>query len=126
MNTTFKNIGAIVAGFIAVVILSVATDAVLEKIGVFPPPINGLFVTWMLVLALAYRCVYTILGGYITARLAADLPMRQVKILGILGLIGGALGIIAGWNLSAHWYPILIFLTAFPCTWWGGRLFTKK
>ena len=33
----FKSIGAVLAGFITVFVLSVATDFVLETMGVFPP-----------------------------------------------------------------------------------------
>ena len=56
-KTTLKSIWAVFAGLLTVVILSTATDAVLETLGVFPPPDQALFVTWMLVFALIYRCV---------------------------------------------------------------------
>lgn len=36
MNT-FKSIGAVVAGFLTVVVLSVGTDFILESLGIFPP-----------------------------------------------------------------------------------------
>lgn len=121
-----KSIGAVLAGFLTVVILSTLTDAILEKLGVFPPISSaGLFVTWMLILAFAYRSAYTVLGGYVTAMLAPKNPVNHVRTLGVLGTIGGVLGVIAGWNLSAHWYPIALAVTAFPLTWWGGKLRAK-
>jgi hypothetical protein len=125
MKNTLKSIGAVVAGFVTVVILSLLTDTILEQVGIFPPIGTGLFVTWMLVLAFIYRSVYAVVGGYVTAALAPDRPMHHVTILGILGIIGGTLGVIAGWDLSAHWYPIALAVTAFPLTWWGGKLKTK-
>jgi hypothetical protein len=126
MNT-FKSVGAVFAGFVTVVILSMGTDFALESLGIFPPLSDpGLYITWMLLLALAYRCVYTAAGGYVTAVLAPSRPMRHVIILGIFGLAGGAAGVIVGWNMSHHWYPIAILISAFPCTWLGGRLKTKK
>ena len=125
MNT-LKTIWAVFAGFVTVVILSVATDFALESVGIFPPPDQGLFITWMLILALAYRCVYTVAGGYVTARLAPDRPMRHVIILGIVGVVAGSIGVVVGWNLSAHWYPIALVITALPCTWLGGKLKTIK
>lgn len=71
-----RRIGAVVAGFLATCILSIATDLVLHAAGVFPPwgqPMsNALFL-----LATAYRILYTIAGGYITARLAPDRPMAH-------------------------------------------------
>ena len=121
-KTTFKSIGAILAGFITVVILSIVTDFILETLGVFPPPVKGLFTTWMLILALLYRSAYTVLGGYITAKLAPDRPMRHAIILGLIGIIAATLGAVAGWNLSQHWYPIALIITALPCTWLGGKL----
>ncbi len=122
MNKFFKDIGAILSGFISVVILSVGTDALLEKLNIFPSASEGLFVTWMLVLAFIYRSIYAIVGGYVTAKLTSTNPMRNVKILGFLGIIGGVAGVVAGWNLSDHWYPIALAVTAFPLTWFGGKL----
>ena len=121
--TIVKSIGAVLAGFIVVVLLSVGTDWVLETTGIFPPlSEQGLYVTWMLGLALFYRTVYTVLGGYVTARLAPLNPTRHIVILGILGTLGGIAGVVAGWNLSAHWYPIALAALAFPSVWLGGLL----
>jgi hypothetical protein len=117
-----KSIWAVFAGFLVVVILSTATDFVLEHLGIFPPPGEGLFVTWMLVVALAYRMLYTVAGGYVTARLAPSRPVRHVVILGCIGIAAATAGTIVGWNLSQHWYPIALVITALPCTWLGGKL----
>ena len=76
----------------------------------------------MLWVALVYRCIYTVAGGYVTAWLAPNRVMRHVTILGIIGVAAGTIGVIVGWNLSEHWYPIAIAVTAFPCTWFGGKL----
>jgi hypothetical protein len=120
-----KSVGSVVAGFLVVVILSTVTDIILEKLGIFPPATDGLFVTWMLLLALAYRSIYTVVGGYVTAMLAPTNPKKHIMILGIVGTIMGMLGVIAGWNLSAHWYPIALAVTAFPLVWLGGKLKMK-
>jgi MFS family permease len=121
-----KSIGAVIAGFLVVAVLSVVTDKILESLGIFPSPDAGLFITWMLVLAFIYRSIFTVLGGYITARLSPQNPMKHVKILAIIGTIGGCIGIVVGWNLSDHWYPIALAVTAFPLVWLGGKLYTKK
>ena len=122
-----KSIGAVLAGFITVVVLSTLTDFVMESIGVLPPVSDqGLFVTWMLVLALAYRSVYTILGGYITSYLAPEHNRRNVKILAVLGFIAGVGGVIGGWNLSAHWYPIALAVTGPLFVLLGGRLQQRR
>jgi hypothetical protein len=121
-----KSIGAILAGFLVVFVLSTLTDFALEALGVLPPATEGLFVTWMLVLALAYRIVYTVLGGYVTARLAPRNPQYHVHVLGIVGTIAGCVGIYVGWNMSDHWYPIALAVTAYACCWYGGQLAKSK
>ena len=94
---TLKSIGAVFAGFVTVEILSTGTDFILEKFGIFPPASDpGLYITWMLIVALAYRSLYTIAGGYVTARLAPDKVMRHVIILACIGLLGGTAGVIIG------------------------------
>ncbi len=127
-GNVWKSIWAVLAGFLVVVILSTATDGVLEKIGIFPSPTEpGVYMTtWMLILALLYRSAYTVLGGYVTAMLAPQNPMKHVKVLAIIGTIAGILGAIIGWNLSEHWYPIALAVTAYPLVWWGGKLRLKK
>jgi len=120
-----KSIGAILGGFVTVVVLSILTDTVLEQTGIFPPIGTGLFIPWMLGLALVYRSVYTIAGGYVTAMLAPDKPMKHVVILGFIGTLAGTAGIAAGWDLSPHWYPIALAVGAFPFTWLGGKLRTR-
>ena len=39
------------------------------------------------VLATAYRIIYGIAGGYVTARLAPDRLVRHAVILGVIGLV---------------------------------------
>lgn len=121
-----KSILAVLAGFLTVVVLSIGTDTILEQTGIFPPIAEGLFITWMLALALFYRTLFTILGGYVTAWLAPQNSMKHVWALAILGQIGGIAGVFAGWNLSAHWYPIALAVFAIPSVWLGGYLRTRK
>ena len=125
MNTTMKSIGAVLAGMLVTAIISIATDSVLEGLGIFPPPSQGLFVTWMLALALFYRSVYAVAGGYVTAKLAPSNPMKHVLILGLIGTAVSIVGTFVGWDLSDHWYPIALVFTSLPCVWLGGKLQTK-
>ena len=122
-----KGIGAILAGMVFIVVTHTATDFVLEKLGVFPPPAQGFHITWMVVTATIYRSIYTIGGGYLTAALAPDPPMRYVWILGIIGLVISTLAAIATipMKLGPAWYPIALAVLALPCVWLGGSLRTK-
>lgn len=124
-----RTLGGIAAGFVVVVLLSTATDAILESLHVFPAPNSGVKfdVTWMIILALLYRTIYTILGGYVAALLAPKPKMRTVIILGILGTLAGLGGFIAtlGQNLGPSYYPIMLVVLAFPSVWLGGWLKTR-
>ncbi len=117
-----KSIGALIAGMMTIVLLSTLTDFALEKQGVFPPPEQGLFITWMLLLAFMYRSVYAVLGGYISGALAPANPMRHSILLGVIGTVASSIGVVVGWDLSEHWYPIALALTSLPCTWLGAKL----
>lgn len=125
--TVLKSIGAVIAGFIVVVVLSVGIDFIAESAGFFPPQNEPESYTWwMLLIALIYRCAATVAGGWVTARLAPNRPMRHAVILGVVGIVAGTVGAVATWGLtSQHWYPIALVLTALPCTWYGGTLKTN-
>src|SRR5678815_1191954 len=102
-----KSIGAVLAGLIFIVISHTAVDKILEGLGIFPHPDQGLHVTWMLLLALAYRTVLSIVGCYITGVLAPSRPMLHALILGFIGLVVGTIAAITvmPMGLSPAWYP---------------------
>ena len=124
-RTRGKSVIAFVAGFATVAALSTAMDAVMHATGVFPPlgrPMtDGLFI-W----ATAYRVAFTVLGGFVTARLAPHNPMRHVMVLGLVGTLAAIAGTVATWNhlpeFGPKWYPLLLVVTALPSVWAGGLL----
>ena len=122
-----RSTGAVLLGFISVVVLSLGTDQVLHVLQVYPLWGQPMFDPGLNLLALSYRIVYTIVGGYITARLAPHSPMRHALALGIVGLAVGAAGAIATipMHLGPSWYPIALALTGLPLTWLGGVLYLK-
>jgi len=119
-----KGMGAIVAGMVFIVVSHAGTDFVLEKLGIFTQPSEGFHTPWMVVTATIYRSFFTVIGGYITAALAPNPPMRYVMILGLIGLVLSTLGAIVTipMGIAPAWYPIALAVTAFPCTWLGGLL----
>lgn len=124
-RSTLRSIGAVLAGFAAVVVLSMATDAVFHALGVFPP-VGQPMSAALYVLALAYRTLFTVAGGYITARLAPRRPLFHAVVLGVIGIVAGTLGTVAMWQLGDQWYPIALVLLALPSTWLGGWLFSRR
>lgn len=118
---------AVIAGFLTVAVLSTLTDLPLHGLGIYPPNGEPMFQSELNLLALSYRIVFTVLGGYITARLAPSHPAIHVLVLGLIGLVTGSLGAMVSMqaNLGPDWYPIALAVTALPCVWLGGWLYRK-
>jgi hypothetical protein len=120
-----RSTAAILLGFFAVVVLSLVTDQVLHVLDVYPPWGQPMYDPALNLLALTYRSVYTVVGGYSAARLAPHAPMRHALVLGIIGLAmgtAGAIVTITKYDLGPDWYPIALALTALPLTLLGGVL----
>jgi hypothetical protein len=120
-----RRIGAVLAGLLAIIILSSATDMALHATGVFPPSGQPM-ADALFLLATAYRIVYGVAGGYLAARLAPDRPMQHALTLGVVGLAISIAGAVATWNagpaFGPKWYPLALIALALPCAWAGGRL----
>lgn len=128
-SRTLRSVGAVLAGLLVIFVLSLGTDVVLHATGVFPPwfqPMAGS----LFVLALAYRCVYAVLGCYLTARLAPNRPMKHAMILGVIGVFLSLAGVISTWNagpeFGPRWYPLALVVSSLPCAWVGGMLGERK
>ena len=120
-----RSLGALLAGFLTVVILSLGTDLALHATRVFPPwgqPMSDA----LFLLATVYRTVFGVTGSYITARLAPNRPMQHALVGGVVGLVLSTTGAVATWNrgpaFGPHWYPLALIALAMPCAWAGGRL----
>lgn len=123
-----RSTGAVLAGFVAVFILSLGTDQVLHMLSVYPAWGQPMFDPGLNLLALSYRIVYTVIGGYISARLAPQNPRRHALILGVVGTAAALAGAIAAipMNLGPAWYPIALVVTGLPCCWLGGVLYQRR
>lgn len=120
-----KNFLAVIAGLAFVIVVSTGLDFVMHSMGVFSMD-NTAMTTGNWLLALSYRLVAAIIGGWITARLAQSRPEFFAVVLGIIGTIVGLAGLFAAWmarpQLGPLWYPALLVVTAIPCTWLGAKL----
>lgn len=123
-----RSTGAVLLGFVSVVVLSLATDQVFHWLDVYPPWGEPMRELGDNLLALVYRCVYAVVGSYLAARLAPRNPMRHAVVLGLIGLIVGTAGAVATipMDLGPAWYPIALAVTALPCGWLGGFLYTRR
>ena len=122
-----KSIWAVVAGVLVIIVVTTLVDIVLHLAGVFPPmdqPITDA----LAVLATSYRIVIGVAGGWLTARLAPDKPLKHAMILGIVGAVLGLVGVVATWDLGLgpRWYPISIAALSIPQCWVGGRIYEMQ
>ena len=123
---TLKSIGAVIAGFALLVILSMTTDIILEKAGVMKTEPFVENPVWLIAIIILYRTVFNTLGCYLTARLAPNKPMRHAIILGIIGVVLTIVGLIAMWDIPPRWYPIALIVLTLPAAWLGGKMAIKK
>ena len=115
---------AVLAGFAAIFVLSLATDQVLHSLDVYPPWGEPMRDASDNLLALAYRLVYDTFGCYLAARLAPRNPMRHALVLGGIGFVlsslGGAAAVMQ--DMGPAWFPTLLALSSLPSAWLGGWL----
>ena len=122
-----RRIGAVLAGVFVTAALSIATDGLMRALGLFPAP-EQVMSQSQFAAAAVYRALFTVAGGYATARLAPDARQAHVWVLAGLGLLAG-LGGLAGWfaaggaKLGPLWYAAFLFpVTGLPCVPLGGLL----
>ena len=118
-----KSLWAIFAGILVVVVVTTLVDVALHLAQVYPPmdqPITDA----LAVLATSYRIVIGIAGGWLTAWLAPNRPMKHALALGLVGAVLGLVGVVATWNLGLgpRWYPIALVVLAVPQSWAGARI----
>jgi uncharacterized membrane protein YeaQ/YmgE (transglycosylase-associated protein family) len=120
-----RSIAAVLAGMIFIIGASTGTDLALQHT-VLPTMNTAETSPPLLTLALAYRAVFGVIGGWIAARLAPGRPMTHALVLGVIGAIAAAAGVVAAWSLGDHWYPIALCVLSIPETWLGGRLAERR
>lgn len=123
---TGKSIWAVLAGLLFTIIVTTLVDLLLHATGVYAgwdQPLDNR----LSAIALSYRVVITIAGGWVTAKLAPSAPMKHAMWLGAIGTVLGIAGAVATWNLGMgpHWYPTAIAVLGVPECWLGATLATR-
>jgi peptidoglycan/LPS O-acetylase OafA/YrhL len=120
-----RRIGAVLAGLVVVFLLDLGIDSILHATGVYPPWFQPMR-TSLWLLAIGYRTIDGITGGYTAARLAPDRPVTHALVLGLIGLVLSTAGVIGTWNkgpeFGPKWYPLTLVGIALPCALIGGLL----
>lgn len=116
-----RSVLAILAGFVAVVVLSIATDAVFHALKLYGEQMSdALFAA-----ATVYRTIYGVIGSYITSRVAPYRPMAHALTGGVIGFGLSILGAVMSWRhpeMGPRWYPVALVVTALPGAWIGGKI----
>lgn len=124
-----RRIGAVLAGLLLIAILDTTIDVIMHQTGVYPPWFQPMR-TPLWLLAIAYRTVDGISGGYVTARLAPDRPVAHALALGMIGIVLSTAGVIATWSkgpeFGPKWYPLTLVAIALPCSLIGGLIRARQ
>ena len=126
--TILRSVLAVLCGLIFILITHSATDFILESFGFFTPTTVRFDTPWMLVTAIIYRAIFSVIGCYITGLIAPSRPILHAMILGIIGLVLSTVGTIVAikMDLSPAWYPIALVVMSLPCAWLGGKLASRR
>jgi hypothetical protein len=125
-STWLRSTGAVLAGLVTIIGLSLGADVALHAVGIYPPWGEPMREAGDNALALAYRTAFVVAGAYLTARLAPAAPMRHALYLGGINFglsVLGAVVTVVMMDLGADWYPLGLVLVSFPAAWFGGHLF---
>ena len=121
-----QSVGALLAGIIVMLGFSIATDLALSSAGYIPALGQPLLDSGILFLAAAYRGLYAILGGYVTARLAPYRPLHHALVLGGVGVALNLLGTVVMWEKGPLWYSLSGLIQAMPYAWGGATLRARQ
>jgi len=122
-----RSLLALVVGFATVLVLSVATDTVLEALGFFPPADKPQdYTDGLLGIALGYRTVISVLGFWLTAVLAPRRPWLHAIGLGVFGTVMATLGLLANLDKGHVWYPVLLAVVTVPAALLGAWIATFR
>jgi hypothetical protein len=123
--SVLRSILAVLAGMVFIVAVSTGTDLVLCKT-IMPEMASTHAPAQDLALALAYRTLYGVIGGWITARLAPGRPITHAVVLGVIGTIASIAGLVVEWSAGQQWYPIALVVLSLPECWLGGKLAARR
>ena len=128
MNPAVRIAIAVFVGLVVTAALSIATDVLMVSLGIFPKDGDVMNNQRLLVLASAYRAVFSILGAFASSVVAREGFRRAVLILGGIAMFLAVLGIFAmwnKWNASTAWYPFSLAVLAIPYCLIGGKLYER-
>lgn len=121
-----RSILAVLAGNIIWAILFLGSNAILARL--LPAQIKADKIESVpaLLLLLALSLIFSIIAGYITARIAKRKEITHTLVLGILQLAMGIAAQMANYDAVPLWYHIVFLLLLIPGNLFGGWLIAKR
>jgi hypothetical protein len=120
-----KQALAVVAGFVLWSVLWLCYNQLLLKAGVLPSDLSRPLTAPMpLLLLLGGSVAFSIVSGYVAARIAGVPATTTALVLGVLLLATGIFFQLKTWNLIPVWYNVIFLLLLIPMTVAGARMHT--
>jgi hypothetical protein len=118
-----KQTLGVVAGFVLWSVLWLCYNQLLLKLGILPSTLAQPFSTpTPLLLLLAGSIVFSLVSGYVTARIGGLPSTMPALVLGILLLAIGIFFQLKRWNLIPVWYNVIFLVLLIPMTLAGARM----
>jgi len=121
MRELFKSARAVFAGVLVNFIVAMPIDAVMHDTGVFPSDAAAM-TDGLYAVALSYRFVAALMGGYVTAFMAPSNPRRHARYLAGVGMVLSSTGAYLMWDVGHHWYPLALVVMSMPCSLAGASV----
>src|SRR5262245_17335698 len=96
-----RSVFAVIAGLVFTGVITTFVDMLLHATGFYPPMDQAQSLTHVQALvATGYRIPISVIGAWLTARMAPNRPMRHALILGVIGTILGLGGVVVASKLN--------------------------
>ena len=120
----FRMIGAILAGYLTMMILVGIVTALLANFMV--PSLQNQTVSppvWYMLVNLAYSSVFAAVGGFVTASIAPPPRFKAALMLASLMFIMSIIYLFSSWGgIQPWWYLIALVILGPPAAAYGGYL----
>lgn len=121
-----RSILAVLAGIVSWAVLWVGSNAILASLFAAQYKVEKKDYVPLLLLLIVLSLIFSIIAGFITARLAQRKEMAHTLVLGVLQLAMGIAAQMANYDALPLWYHITFLLLLIPGNVLGGLLRSRK
>jgi hypothetical protein len=116
-ESNWRIAAAILAGYLSIGVLVVVTDWIL---GFFVPQIAREMPGFYFPMVIVTDSIYTLVGGYLCAKIALTAHRPATIGLMIFGELMGLVSVVASWYAVPHYYSIALLVLYPPMAWAGS------